>query len=164
MVIFRIREILILYLPYIKKKECLKVQILIGSILAWFIAQVIKVIRMTIKKKKLDTYSLVASGGMPSSHTALVVALTTGVGINSGVDSIYFAICAVFSMIIMYDAAGVRRAVGIQARKINQLLDDFGEGKEFDNKKLVEILGHTPMEVIGGIVLGIAVGTVVSLF
>ena len=146
-----------------------------AAILAWFLAQVFKVVRQAIKDKKLNIYSFIASGGMPSSHTALVVALTTRVGVHMGDDSIYFAICAVFSFIIMYDAAGVRRAVGIQAQKLNRLMldnDDFiieekvslkdkFKGTEFQNKNFGEILGHTPLEVLGGLILGLAVGFIV---
>ncbi len=133
-------------------------QVLGVAILAWFIAQMTKVIRRSVKKGKIDLYSLVASGGMPSSHTALVVALTTQIGIIEGVNSSLFAISSVLSFITMYDAAGVRRAVGLQARKINQLLDGHIEDDDdIDEEKLKEILGHTPLEVAGGIILGVLV-------
>lgn len=149
-----------------------------SALLAWLLAQVIKVVRQSIKNKKINFYSFIASGGMPSSHTALVVALSTRVALNTGIDSIYFAICAVFSFIIMYDAAGVRRAVGIQAQKLNKLIlnsDDYAEadiiercsfkdklkGSDAHNKNFGEILGHTPLEVLGGLMLGLVVGALV---
>lgn len=149
-----------------------------AAILSWFLAQVIKVVRQAIKDKKITLYSLIASGGMPSSHTALVVALSTKVGVNTGIDSIYFAICTVFSFIIMYDAAGVRRSVGIQAQRLNKLMlnhenceDPVIEKKgafkskfknsDIQSNNIAEILGHTPLEVLGGLVLGLTVGFVV---
>lgn len=132
-----------------------------AAILGWFIAQLIKIIKATIKNKKIVPYSFIASGGMPSSHTSTVVSLTTKVGIDMGVNTIYFAICAVFSLIVMYDSVGVRRAVGLQGQKINQLIDEYELEESLKNKKLGEILGHTPSEVLGGLVLGIAVGFIV---
>ena len=111
-----------------------------------------------MKKKRLDLRSFVSSGGMPSSHTALVVALTTRVGLIEGIDSTFFAISLVFSLIVMYDAAGVRRAVGIQAQKLNELLDNFYDTHRINNRKLREILGHTPLEVLGGLILGLLIG------
>lgn len=138
---------------------------LISSLSAWFAAQVIKVIITAVGRKKLDLYAFFASGGMPSSHTALVTALTINVGMHLGFGSIYFAICAVFSMVIMYDAAGVRRSVGEQAKKINQLLDEYYNSHELDNaqlgERIAEILGHTPREVLAGFLLGVLFGILI---
>lgn len=134
-------------------------EILTAAISAWILAQIIKVLITAIKYKKLTFYTLISSGGMPSSHTALVVALTTSVGLTAGIDTVAFAICTVFSLIIMYDATGVRRAVGEQGKKINKLLEAFYETNTIDNRefseKIGEILGHTPLEVLAGLVLGI---------
>lgn len=140
-------------------------QVLFSAILAWLIAQILKIIITAIRYKKMTLYTLISSGGMPSSHTALVVALTTSVGITSGFNSVIFAVCAVFSLVIMYDATGVRRAVGEQGKKINKLLEAFYKTNTIDNKefseKIGEILGHTPLEVLAGLILGILTALVV---
>ncbi|MDO4730800.1 MAG: divergent PAP2 family protein [Clostridia bacterium] len=134
-------------------------QILFVSVGAWFLAQVLKVLFIFIKKKKLTLYDFFSSGGMPSSHTALVSSLAIQIGLLYGFESPFFALASVNACIVMYDAVGVRRAVGLQAKKINQLLDD-----ESKNEALREILGHTPLEVIGGLILGVGVGVFFSLF
>ncbi len=135
---------------------------LLCALSAWFTAQILKVIITIFKRKRIDLYAFVASGGMPSSHTALVTALSTNIGTHLGFNSVYFAICFVFSCVIMYDAAGVRRSVGEQAKKLNQLLEDYYTTHKIDNAKfgerLGEILGHTPKEVVAGFALGIVFG------
>jgi acid phosphatase family membrane protein YuiD len=140
-------------------------QVLISALAAWFVAQLIKVIITAVKRKKLDLYILVESGGMPSSHTALVAGLTTSVAMTEGFNAL-FAICLIFSLVVMYDSAGVRRSVGQQAKKINQLLDDFYESNNQDiqlGEKLAEILGHTPLEVLAGLILGVALALVLGV-
>ena len=104
---------------------------------------------------------MATSGGMPSSHTALVVALSTRVGMLEGFTSVAFAICAVFSIVVMYDATNVRQSVGLQAIRINQLLDEFDETHRINQDRLRIILGHTPVEVAAGTILGILCGLVV---
>lgn len=132
-------------------------KILWVSIIAWFAAQLIKILIEFIKNRKIDLRLMIGSGGMPSSHTAFVVAMTMGVGIQRGFDSPLFAIAAVISMIVMYDAAGVRRAAGKQAEVINMLTTSLeNQGIQID-KKLKELLGHSPIEVFAGGILGIAV-------
>ena len=128
------------------------------ALLALLTAQLIKIILSWKKNKKFDIGPLFVSGGMPSSHTALVIALTTRVAIIEGIDSTFFAICAVFSLVVVYDAAGVRRSVGLQTQKLNQILDYFYQKRILNEEKLREVLGHTPMEVIGGIILGLLFG------
>ena len=125
------------------------------SIIAWFVAQVLKVILTLLTQKKLDLYRFVGSGGMPSSHSSFVMGLSTAVGLKHGWESTLYAITLVFALIIMYDAAGVRRAVGKQARLLNEIMSDKHKFKLLENKKLKELIGHTPKEVFGGAVLGV---------
>jgi len=125
----------------------------IGS-LAWLIAQVLKVTIDLLSKRKIDFRRLVSAGGMPSSHSAFVVALSTSVGFTQGFDSALFAVSATFAGIIMYDAAGVRRAVGIQAGILNDIVDDLYKHQPVREQKLKELIGHTPFEVFAGAVLG----------
>ena len=125
----------------------------IGS-LAWLIAQILKVTIDLLSKRKIDFRRLVSAGGMPSSHSAFVVALSTSVGFTQGFDSALFAVSATFAGIIMYDAAGVRRAVGIQAGILNEILEDAQKHRPVGEQKLKELIGHTPVEVFAGAVLG----------
>ncbi|MBQ6631140.1 MAG: divergent PAP2 family protein [Romboutsia sp.] len=123
------------------------------SILACFLAQFIKI--FTGKEKFIQLSRIVTSGGMPSSHSSFVTSLATLVGIEQGFNSTDFAISSVFALIIMYDATGVRRAVGKQAAILNQILDDIQHKKHIEHKRLKELIGHTPKEVLFGAILGI---------
>ena len=132
--------------------------ILVTSILSWFTAQVIKVLLTLIEKKRLDFRRLVGSGGMPSSHAAFVTSLAAAVGLEKGFSGAEFAICTVFALVVMYDAAGVRRAAGQQARILNKLMEQWEKSDFSDtDKHLKELLGHTPKEVFAGAVLGITI-------
>jgi acid phosphatase family membrane protein YuiD len=128
--------------------------ILFTAVAAWLIAQVSKVLVMWLRSRTLELRLLTTTGGMPSAHSALVAALTVGVGLAEGVDSPVFAVAFVFSMIVFYDAAGVRRAAGEQAEVLNQMLRDLYIDHEFRPERLRELLGHTPVEVFAGIGLG----------
>lgn len=132
-------------------------RILAASVLSWILAQITKFVICTIREKQFDLTQLTKSGGMPSGHAALVSSVTTGVGDLYGFSSGLFALSAVLSIIVMYDAAGVRQSVGIQARIINDLVHDLYRGNPVGTVKIKEILGHTPVEVIAGAMLGIAV-------
>lgn len=137
--------------------ELLNNRILWVAVLAWFAAQLIKVLIELIQTRKVNILMFISSGGMPSSHTSFVIAMTMGVGIQQGFNSALFAIAAVISMIVMYDAAGVRRAAGKQAEVINMLTTSLeNQGIQID-KKLKELLGHSPIEVFAGGLLGILV-------
>ncbi|MFO7154629.1 MAG: divergent PAP2 family protein [Caldicoprobacter oshimai] len=127
------------------------------SFLAWFIAQASKVVLTVLTHKKLDLRRFVGSGGMPSSHTALVVSLATALGEINGYDSYIFALSLVFAFVVMYDAAGVRRAAGKQAAVLNEIVERLQEGKDVPQEKLKEFIGHTPIEVIVGAVLGFVI-------
>ena len=124
------------------------------SLLAWFIAQFLKVIITFILNKKFDIRRFIGAGGMPSSHSALVVSLATSVGRFEGYDSPMFALALTFSLIVMYDAAGVRRAAGKQAAVLNEILEQIHTSRSVSEEKLKELLGHTPIEVIAGAILG----------
>jgi acid phosphatase family membrane protein YuiD len=111
-----------------------------------------------IKNKKVNVRSLFTTGGMPSAHSALVTALAASVGQTVGWGSAEFAIATIFAIIVMYDAAGVRQAAGKQARILNQMIDElFQEDSKFSEDRLKELLGHTPVQVIVGSILGIAI-------
>lgn len=135
-------------------------RILLISIFSCFLAQFLKI--FTGKEKKFDFKRIIISGGMPSSHSSFVTSLAMLVGFDKGFASTEFAITAVFAIIVMYDASGVRRAVGKQAEILNQIVDDFFHGKFDQHKKLKELVGHTPKEVLFGALLGIIIGIVMS--
>lgn len=137
-------------------------QILIASFLAWAAAQLTKTIYECIRYRELRLSRLVSSGGMPSSHSSLVTGLATAAGRVTGLNSPAFAIAAVLAAIVMYDAAGVRRAVSIQARILNQMIDDAFQGKPFAEKRLRELVGHTPIQVFVGALLGVGIGLIVT--
>ncbi len=128
-----------------------------ASFFSWFTAQALKVILTLIKEKKLDFYRFVGSGGMPSSHSAMVMGLSTAIGLKMGWDSLEYAVSIIFSLIIMYDASGVRRAVGKQAMILNQMIKDRQQNKQIEDKQLKELVGHTPIEVFAGAILGILI-------
>ncbi|MDR0288044.1 MAG: divergent PAP2 family protein [Clostridiales bacterium] len=131
--------------------------VLFVAFIAWFTAQVLKFIIYFIKDKKIDFTRLVGSGGFPSSHTALVTSLATMTGKVSGWKSPVFALACVFCVVVMYDAAGVRRAAGEHAKILNELVNSKYDSEQV-TKKLKELLGHTPLEVFAGAVLGIGMG------
>lgn len=136
-------------------------RVLLVSLLACLSAQGLKVIIELVTQRKLDFRHLVATGGMPSAHSASVGAMATAVGQIKGWESIEFAIATLFAVIVMYDAAGIRQAAGKQARILNQMIDDLvKEGKRFDEEKLIELLGHTPFQVFVGLALGIIISLV----
>ena len=137
-------------------------RILIAAFLAWAIAQVTKTIYELIRQRQLIFSRLVSSGGMPSSHSAIVTSLATATGRLMGLNSAAFAITIVLASIVMYDAAGVRRAVSIQARILNQMIDEAFQGKPFAEKRLRELIGHTPIQVFVGGILGIGVGLIMT--
>ncbi|CCI29160.1 MULTISPECIES: divergent PAP2 family protein [Microcystis] len=142
-------------------EQVLHNQILLVSLLACFTAQGLKALIELIRDGKVSLRYLVSSGGMPSAHSALVGALATGVGLQMGWSSAEFAIAALFAVIVMYDAAGVRQAAGKQARILNQIIDEmFQEGKEFNEERLKELIGHTPFQVLVGLSLGIGIAMV----
>jgi uncharacterized protein len=130
---------------------------LLIALAASAVAQVMKLIIEYIRNRKINFRVLFETGGMPSSHSASVTALATGVGQLKGWDGAEFALATVFAIIVMFDAAGVRQAAGKQARILNQMIDElFQENPVFNETRLKELLGHTPLQVISGCALGIA--------
>ncbi len=138
--------------------QILENRILLVAIAACLIAQAIKMAIDVIQNRKLNVKVLTASGGMPSAHSALVTALATGVGASLGWKSAEFAIATIVAVVVMYDAAGVRRAAGKQAKILNQIIEElFSEDHKFNEEKLKELIGHTPVQVIAGSILGVAI-------
>lgn len=129
---------------------------LLCAVTAWFVAQAIKIPTYWLVEKKWDWNRFWGSGGMPSSHTAFVVSLGIMVGSLMGFDSAEFAMCVVFASVVMYDATGVRRETGIQAQVINEILRQvFIDGKPIAEDDLKELVGHKPLEVLAGAILGL---------
>ena len=127
----------------------------------WFFIQLFKLITEIIKTKKFNFKKIMQAGGMPSSHTAVVVSLTTMVGKSEGITSPIFGVALIFAFIVMYDAAGVRRAAGKQAELLNKIVNTPGLTGVQVSEKLVEVLGHTPVQVFVGALIGIIVGLIV---
>jgi len=138
-------------------------RVLIIAMVAWAIAQGLKVPMEYLRSRKWNWAMALAAGGMPSSHSALIVGATQAVGLYLGFDSPLFALGVALTMIVTYDAAGVRRQAGKHAERINMLFDELMHGRVPDEKELREVLGHTPLEVTGGILLGIVVAIVMWL-
>jgi uncharacterized protein len=137
-------------------------QILISAVTAWFIAQLLKVIINFALHRTFNLAFLISSGGFPSSHSATVSALALGIGKYYGWDSPIFAVAAIFGMVVMYDAAGVRHAAGKQAEVINQLVQGlYHQMSHLSQERLKELIGHTPFEVFAGAIVGIIVGLIV---
>ena len=124
---------------------------------SWIIAQSIKVALGVFREKRFNFRWFVGTGGMPSSHAAGVTALASSVGITYGFDSILFAIVLTFTLIVLFDAQGVRLNAGKQAEILNKMLEDIYWKKKLDEDKLKEFLGHTPIEVWAGVALGIVI-------
>jgi uncharacterized protein len=123
-------------------------------VLAWIIAQLSKPFIYFVQTRQVNLRFLATAGGMPSSHSAVVVALATRIGMDTGLSSIPFALASIFAVIVMYDAAGVRRAVSLQARILNRMLTEMIEAQHFNERQLRELIGHTPFEVFVGALLG----------
>ncbi len=129
---------------------------------SWLIAQLLKFILALIIDRDFNIERFYGAGGFPSSHTASMLGVSTAIGIKMGFDSGLYALALVMSFIVMYDASGVRRAVGKQAKIINNMLQNIKEYNHFPNDELKELIGHTPFEVIGGALLGILVANLLT--
>ncbi len=135
-------------------------KIVLVTTLAWVFAQGFKVLNYYLKHRKINFRLFVGTGGMPSSHSAFVCGLATSIGYEAGFDSPVFFLALGMALVIMSDAAGVRRAAGQQAQILNELVDDFYKNKPIPPAKLKELLGHTPTQVFVGAFVGIAVAIV----
>ncbi|MDD5431721.1 MAG: divergent PAP2 family protein [Candidatus Omnitrophica bacterium] len=132
-------------------------KILAITISGWLIAQTIKVLIGIIRYKRFDFRWFVGTGGMPSSHATGASCLAFAIGFEYGFDSVFFALAASFALVVMFDAQGVRRSSGKQARILNKITEDIYWQGKFDEGKLRELIGHTPVEVIVGFLLGIVI-------
>jgi hypothetical protein len=130
------------------------------ALAAAFLVQFSKFLSHLIQHRRVNFTRLVGTGGMPSSHSAAVAALSTAVAFREGVHSTVFAVTVFFSFIVMYDAAGLRRAAGMQARVLNHIIEDHYEHRGFRPERLSELLGHTPFEVFVGAALGVLYGMI----
>lgn len=130
-------------------------RIFLATFTAWFFAQVLKLLINLIVNHKIDFRLLVGTGGMPSSHTASVTALTMSVGLTSGFTSTIFLVALLYCVVVISDALGVRRAAGRQAKLLNMIVDELGHNKFHAEKRMKELLGHTPIEATAGIIIGI---------
>ena len=133
---------------------------LIVPITVWLCIQVFKVIWDLVATHKFNFKRILGAGGMPSSHSAVVTSIATMIGKTQGIDSPIFALAMFFAFVVMYDAAGVRRAAGKQAKLLNKLVETPGLSNIQVQEKLVEVLGHTPMQVIVGAAIGVIVGLI----
>ncbi|MFH2038268.1 MAG: divergent PAP2 family protein [Chloroflexota bacterium] len=131
--------------------------VLISALSAWGIAQIIKLPLDYFFTKRWNWALLISVGGMPSSHSALVTATAFSVGLYAGFDTEIFALAVALSMVVIYDATGIRRQAGIHAQTINKLVDQLLKGHLAPEKQLREVLGHTPLEALGGVILGLIV-------
>ena len=149
-------------------------KVLFTAVLAWLCAQVLKVLLTLVLSKKLNIERLWGAGGMPSAHSSMVCALTISLARVDGVNSPLFALAVIYAFVTMYDAMGVRREAGVHAKLLNKYLNQIenqnadvdGDGipdKEVDEIELKEFIGHTPLEVLGGVLLGILVGVTVPM-
>ncbi|MBN1869726.1 MAG: divergent PAP2 family protein [Candidatus Omnitrophica bacterium] len=130
------------------------------TLLVWAIAQVIKVCLGIIREKRFNFKWFIGTGGMPSSHAAGAMALATTCGLDLGFDSVAFALAVVFAFVTMFDAQGVRRSAGQQAAILNQILDDMYWKGRIEADRLFELIGHSPLQVIIGGILGIILASI----
>ena len=136
--------------------ELLENKVLIITFLVWIVAQCVKVLLGVIEEKRFNFKWFIGTGGMPSSHAAGATALAVTSGLYLGFDSVGFALAAVFALVTMFDAQGVRRATGQQAQILNKILDDIYWRGKVEAEQLRELIGHTPVQVFVGSLLGFA--------
>lgn len=138
-------------------------RVLITMLTAWLLAQLIKIPLDYLYTRRWNWALLLSVGGMPSSHSALLTSATLAIGLYHGFDNPLFALGIAITMVVTYDAAGVRRQAGIHAQRINVLFEEVLRGHAVDQKELREVLGHTPLEVTGGVLFGIVIATLMWL-
>lgn len=141
-------------------EEILQFKYLYIPLILWAGIQVFKVIWDLITTKKFNFKRILGAGGMPSSHSAVVTSLATLIGKSEGINTPIFALSVIFSFIVMYDAAGIRRAAGKQAKLLNKIIETPGLTSVQVQERLVEVLGHTPVQVLVGAIIGVIAGLV----
>jgi acid phosphatase family membrane protein YuiD len=137
--------------------------VLIGALIAWSLAQGIKLPIDYMRSRRWNWSLLLSTGGMPSSHSTLVTAIAHGTGMVAGFDSPAFGVAVVLAMVVIYDATGIRRQAGLHAEMINTMVQDLMEGHQLQQERLAEVLGHSPAEAAVGFVLGLVVATITVL-
>ena len=140
--------------------DLIRNKILMTTLSAWVIAQTMKVMIGVIRERKFDFRWFVGTGGMPSAHSTGAACLATAIGLDYGFSSVHFALAVSFAIVVMFDAQGVRRATGRQARILNKITEDIYWQGRIDEGRLRELIGHTPVEVIGGVVSGVMIALV----
>jgi uncharacterized protein len=131
--------------------------VLLTGLAGWLLAQMLKIPIGFLRTHRWNWALFFGAGGMPSSHSALVTCTAMAVGLNYGFDDPVFGVATAIAMIVVYDAAGIRRQAGMQAQKINILVEELLKGHPISEEHLREVLGHTPLEALGGVLLGLAV-------
>jgi len=137
-------------------------RVLVSAVLAWVIGQFLKFPLEYLLNKRWNWGIIFSAGGLPSSHSSLITAVSLTIGMQEGFDSPLFALAAAIAMIVVYDAAGVRRQAGMHAERINQIMKTFFESGQLPEKELKEMLGHTPFEVITGVALGVLISLLMT--
>ena len=140
-----------------KIEAILENHVLWTALAGWFLAQAFKIPIDYFRIRKWNWATFFAAGGMPSSHSALVTSAALGAGLHYGFDSPVFGLGVAIAMVVVYDATGVRRQAGMQAKKINVLVEELLRGHPISSQHLREVIGHTPLEAIGGVLLGLVV-------
>lgn len=130
---------------------------LLTGMAGWFLAQAIKIPVDFFREHRWNWALFFAAGGMPSSHSCLVTSTALAIGLHNGFDNPLFAVAVALAMVVVYDATGVRRQAGMQAQKINVLVEELLQGHPINEQHLREVIGHTPLEALGGVLLGLAV-------
>ncbi len=136
-------------------------KIFLTAAISWLVAQSLKVLLTFLVEKEFKIERMHGSGGMPSAHTATIVSASTAIGIVEGWSSSIYALSLIMAFIVMYDASGVRRSVGKQAKWLNDIIFDFYNNKHVEEEKLKELIGHKPTEVVVGAILGIIIANLV---
>jgi acid phosphatase family membrane protein YuiD len=131
--------------------------VLVTAFVSWILAQALKIPIDLFQSRQWNWALFFAAGGMPSSHSALVTSTAMAVGLHFGFDSPLFGVATALAMIVVYDATGIRRQAGMQAQKINILIEELLKGHPVSQEHLIEVLGHTPLEALGGVLLGLVV-------
>ncbi|HTX92387.1 MAG TPA: divergent PAP2 family protein [Anaerolineales bacterium] len=132
-------------------------RVLLTGLIGWILAQALKIPIDCFQSRRWNWALFFAAGGMPSSHSALVTSTAAAVGLHYGFDNPVFGVAVAIAMIVVYDATGIRRQAGMQAQKINVLVDELLQGHPISEENLREVLGHTPLEALGGVLLGLVV-------
>ncbi|MBD3246132.1 MAG: divergent PAP2 family protein [Candidatus Omnitrophica bacterium] len=145
-------------------EDLLTNRVLFVTFLGWITAQGIKIIRGIVTEKRFNFYWLLRTGGMPSAHSAAVAGLSYAVGRESGFQSPLFGLSCVFALITMFDAQTWRRSIGVQAKILNGMMEDIYEKRKVGEDRLRELVGHTPVEVLVGALLGVCMAWAVYLY